>query len=131
MSAVSLVTYGAQANSGTSTPVDVSAHTVLRLDGRFACNVGHRVNLDLVIEHGRTSSGPWSTLGALRMQVGANWKDSERFIFSGFDNFVRVRWEATIPGVNLNPSERELRERSHPHKTDLAFGIAGEGTPDA
>lgn len=119
MSAVTLLAAGAKAASGAGAAVDVSAHAVLRLDGTFASDQSKEADLSVVIEHGRSSAGPWSPLHEIRMRGGRDWLSAERFILTGFDDFVRVRWEARV-GMGANQPN-----------VQLAIGITGEGTPDA
>lgn len=100
MASITLLTYGAQSASGTSTPVDVSAAALLRLDVRATADLGKAPDLDVWIETGPTSSGPWLELnhiryGALQPPTSPYaWQDSTRVLIGSADAFCRVRWSA-------------------------------------
>ena len=119
MSAVELLAAGAKAASGTGSAVDVSAHAVLRLNGTFASDQSKAADLYVALDHGPSSSGPWTPLHEIRMRAGSSWRSADRIVLAGFDDFVRVRWEAR---VGMGAQQPDIQ---------LAFGITGEGIPDA
>lgn len=129
MSAVEILPAGAKATSGAGDAVDVSAHSTLRLVGTFAPGTCH--DMHFVIEHGPTASGPWAPLTEWRRRDGnPDWIREERYNLSGFDKFVRARWDSQIPGQKVNPTAQELREKKFV-TWQPTFGLAGEGIPDA
>jgi hypothetical protein len=136
MAAVTLLTFGAQAASGSSTPLDVSAGGVLRLDARYEAGpAGSSVELTFVIESGPTDAGPWTAHFERRMRQNGEgpyvWRSKERIVLEGFDTFVRARWESTVGSYNMSPSERELRESAIASLNDpkLRLGLSGERVP--
>lgn len=125
MSAITLLTAGAKARSGTSTPLDVSAHAALRLDLTLLANLGTTPTLDLWIETGPAATGPWVELHHIKQHAGdpgsspRAWQTPRRLTLVGIDNFVRARWvgQATANSADGDPQ--------------LNLGITGTGLPDA
>lgn len=129
MAAVTLLAFAARADAipqteaapkfstssnGASTPLDVSAHTTLRLDVDARANMGADPDVRLFFEHAITAAGPWATL--LEKQLTAQtWPHgTARVILDGFDSFVRVRWVA--------------KTRNH-DALNFSLGVSGEGIP--
>jgi hypothetical protein len=106
LAAVTLLAAGAKANSGTSTPLDVSAYTSLRLDASVQAyptvsTGGMGAYLQLWLETAALVNGPWSQLYYCRIrqcfaqgQHPEAWpaNNVQRIVANGFDNFVRARW---------------------------------------
>jgi hypothetical protein len=129
MAAVELLAFAARADAipptespprfatianGASTPVDVSSHTVLRLDVDARANLGAFPDVRLHFEHGPTASGPWLVLLEKHL-TGPTWPSgAARVVLDGFDNFVRVRWSA---------------KAGNHASLDFSLGVSGEGTP--
>jgi hypothetical protein len=97
-----LLATAAQAASGTSAAVDVSALAILRADIDLgATSLPGGGELSVSLDHGPTSSGPWAELQTFLMATGAQpgspytWPaGKKRVVLSGFDAFMRVRWTA-------------------------------------
>jgi hypothetical protein len=132
MSAITIVAAGAKANAGTSTPVDVSAFSTLRLTAAIAANCGKGPYLDVYIETASASTGqPWSTVWHRRQQTATPpgneqaWVGAVRIVLGGFDSFLRVRWDAA-PTVNCGMFNGVLD-----NSVELNLSVAGDGQPDA
>jgi hypothetical protein len=105
---------------GASTPVDVSAHAILRLALRLLVNHGALSpgHVDVYFEDAPTVNGPWRQVGHKRINPGDTMPEpncTQTFIFSAFNTFLRVRWSA-------HGSTSPL---------DLYLGVSGDGKPDA
>src|SRR5262245_53671315 len=82
-----------RASNGVSTPVDTSAHAVLRLDLTLTANLGASPDVRLFIEHGPAAEGPWSVLVEKHF-TRDSWGQSRRVVLASFDAFMRLRWAA-------------------------------------
>lgn len=125
MSAITVLAAGPKAKSGTSTPLDVSAHAALRLDLTLLADLGTRPQLDLWIETGPAATGPWTELTHFRQLAGDPgysphaWQTQRRLPLSSIDTFVRARW---VGQANANSGDGDPQ---------LVLGITGDGKPDA
>lgn len=123
MAAVELLASGAQARTGTSTPLDVSAHAQLRLNVTAVADLGKVPELHAWIETGPASTGPWREAKHIHIHAGqpqqapTAWPADNitRTTIGDFDAFVRVRWEAraTANSIDGDPG--------------LTLGVAGDG----
>lgn len=124
MAEITLLTYAAQAESGSSAAVDVSAYSTLRLDLELAeasvCNVINP-EVDITIETAPKSDGPWRPIVERRKYVSGSstetygWTTRRRFLLSGFDKFARVSWDCPGRFATKFP-------------VNLSVGLAGEAT---
>ena len=123
MSAITLLTYGAQAKSGASDAVDVSAFSTLRLDATKLADLGQRPWLKLYIETRAAATAPWRVIWERYYTLNdADLVGKQRIVLSGFDNFVRVRWEA---------KRQYSQDDNDPISIGLHLGVTGDGQPDA
>jgi hypothetical protein len=126
MSAVILLASGAQAASGTSTPVDVSAFTQLRQTIAVATNPGQAPEIDVWIEMGPTSSGPFTPVTTRRYAYGSPGDSASappsdgKYIcnLAPLDLFARVRWSA-----------RATRNSGDGSLTVFMLSVTGTGLP--
>ena len=131
MSAVNLLSAGAKLDGGTSTPLDVSAFTTLKLTATLLANPGGTAGpawLQLWIETAQSAVGPWTQLYYARFYQnfvqGQNpeaWpqNNSQRILVSGVDQLIRVRWLGAAGNVSNNkPTDATA-------KFDLS--VSGEG----
>ena len=133
MASVTVLTPAAQARTGTSSALDVSAYSTLRLDLTARADQGLSPRCTFVIETGLASTGPWRELHRRNFNNPPHpeaWPATgpERVVLSAFDNFVRCRWEAARQGETpygpANPSEAiSLPSMS------LFLGLAGTALP--
>jgi len=127
MAAVTLLAAGSQPASGTSTPLDVSAGSTLRLNVRAEAIDAEYVQIFL--ETAPSASGPWRVLFEQRW-TQSDLPRTERVLPPAFDAFVRARWEALKRGAKLNATERELRESQGVfNDPKLVLGITGDRIP--
>lgn len=106
MATLNLLTYGAQTCptvdargnvaqvSGSSTPVDTSSYSTLRQTVRFSLDnagLAEPLHLDVTIETGETSSGPWRVLNEYHSDRDGIVQ-SRRVVLSGLDAYCRVAW---------------------------------------
>ena len=130
MSAITILTPAAQSRTGTSSAFDATGFSTLRLDISARCDFGTEPWCRFYIETSASSTGPWRPLSEryfVHDHISPNfWPRNgvERVVLSGFDKFVRCRWEArrqsetpdnAATGVNIG----------------LYLGLAGDGQPDA
>jgi hypothetical protein len=132
MSSVTILAAGAKANAGTSTPVDVSAFSTLRLTAAVLANIGKAPELDVYIETASASTEqPWRVVWHRRQNANTPpgneqaWECATRIVLSGFDSFVRVRWGAAAT-MNCGMFNGELQ-----NSVELNLAITGDGKPDA
>lgn len=121
MSAVTILTYAAQAATGSGAAVDVSAFSTLRLDMQLAADLGTSPELMLTIEDAPAATGPWRTVETRRFVATAvgepfGWSGRGRFLLAGFDSFIRVSWTGSAQG---------------PGVPAFLIGLTGDGQPDA
>lgn len=118
MSAVSVLASALQSDSGAGAAVDVSAFCTLRLNWSVLTDVTRARFLRLFIETRSDSSQPWREI--FREQLDANgWDLRPRVTLSGFDNFVRARWEGEFARSSNNEQTTKF----------FTIGLTGEGTP--
>jgi len=129
MAAVTLLAGGAKANSGVSTPLDVSAYTSLRLDASVQAYPQPAVggaSLQLWIEHASSATAPaWALLYYVRLRQALTsgpeaWPPNnvQRIVAGGFDSFVRVRW--------LAAPECESNGSPSTSTAGLQLGVSGQ-----
>lgn len=100
--AVTLLTLASQAKSGTSTPLDVSAFTQLRLDIQLRADLGKIPEATVAIETGPLSTGPFTEIyshqfSAAQPSGAPNaWPAAsvQKLNLSPIAEFVRVKWSA-------------------------------------
>jgi hypothetical protein len=133
VSAVTILAAGAKANASTSTPVDVSAFSTLRLNAAVLANLGKGPYIDIFIETASASTGQpwrvvWHRFQSTGTPPGANeqaWESATRIVLSGFDSFLRVRWVA-VATQNFGMLNGVLD-----NSVELNLAITGDGKPDA
>ena len=129
MSAVTILTNAAQARSGASSAFDATAFSTLRLDLRVSADLGVSPMLKTFVETGPTSAGPWRVIDERSYHHSRDWPTSSRVALSGFDAFVRLRWEG---GRHGEPKYSGPAQEA-PSLVDPKFviGLAGDGQPNA
>jgi len=132
LSAVSILNAGAKANSGTSTPADVSAFALLRLNVATLANLGRGPYIDVFIETASATTGqPWRVVWHRFQATGtppgneAAWESLTRVVISEFDQFLRVRWVANAT-QNFGLVNGVLD-----NSVALDLAVTGDGKPDA
>lgn len=127
MSAVTLLTAALQDDSGAGDAVDVSALSTLRLDWSTLADMGRLRHgyLRLFVETRSHASVPWRVV--YERQLDANsWDTKPRVVLSGFDTYVRARWEGRFPRINNEQALNGLAATKF-----FTIGLAGDGQPDA
>lgn len=123
MSAVTILTSALQGDSGTGDAVDVSAYNTLRLSWSALFDTyGLRdpnCYLRLVIETAQVAGGPWREIYRRQLD-SSNYETTPRVVLSGFDSFVRARWEGQFPRSGE-------QQRTAPVTKVFTIGLAGEG----
>jgi hypothetical protein len=121
MSAVTILSSALQDDTGAGSAVDVSAFSTLRLNWSALADIGRLAygHLRLFIETGPSASGPWRTVYDRQLNQG-NWEPSPRVVLSGFDTFVRARWEGKMPRINNEQTTKFF-----------TIALAGDGQPNA
>jgi len=122
MSAITILTSAAQNDSGTGAAVDVTAYNTLRLNWAAVADLGMQAtaSLRLFIDTAPSASGPWTTI--YERQLDANgWELSPRVTLSGFDSFVRARWDGKFPRSGE-------QQRTSPITKVFTVGLTGEAT---
>lgn len=112
-----LLTYGAQAATGTSTPVDCSALAIIRADIDLGVtSLPGGGELSITFEHGPSAAGPFVELTTVRLSTDQPpsspyaWPSGKKHVLlSGFDAFIRLKWSA----------------RSTWSSPDLRLGVSG------
>ena len=116
MSAVSILTSALQDDAGAGAAVDVTAFSTLRLNWSVATDLGRARYLRLFIETASVAAGPWRQVHELQLDANG-WETRPRLVLSGFDAFVRARWEGGF-GRTLNENATKF----------FTIGLTGEGT---
>ncbi|HKY37214.1 MAG TPA: hypothetical protein VJN18_14825 [Polyangiaceae bacterium] len=121
MSAVTILTSALQDDSGAGAAVDVSTFSTLRLNWSALADVGRlgMGYLRLFIETGPSASGPWRIVYERQLNSGG-WDPAPRAVLSGFDSFVRARWDGKMPRVNNEQSTKFF-----------TIALTGDGQPNA
>lgn len=121
MAAVTLLTFGTQSDSGSSTPLDVSAAALLRLDVQLL-EAGGDPTIDVFIETAKLSTGPWQEVWSGKYDKRNPptspyaWPSDgkARAVVTGPDAFVRARWTV---------------DRNTASQASISLGVTGVSVP--
>lgn len=113
------------AASGTSTPLDVSAFSTLRLNLAVKADLGRSPRVNVVIESAPSASGDYTAHRTIDFDAAQPygtpraWPSANTLpiVISGFASFVRVRWSA-VATRNIGPADTS---------PNLSLALSGEG----
>jgi len=146
MSAVTILTQGSQARSGSSSALDVTAFSTLRLDLVARADLGVSPFLRTYVETAPATTGPWRVVDERHMTTGAAvgathaWPAgfTTRITLGGFDKFVRLRWAGGCEGQGSTKTYAPpytgnggtLISENLGTDPQFVIGLTGDGKPD-
>lgn len=98
--AITVLASASQAQTGTSTPLDVSNNSQARVSIVTVVDLGKDPDLSVWFDTGPTSTGPWTEINLIRMlgiDLPANGRYpyllDRRVVLDLADKFIRARWQ--------------------------------------